>query len=118
MELDVRRCDYCGSPLNPRIYFCGNCSQPYTEVEFVLPKVAAPYLSENLEVGENGISWNQLLVLSNLKRGFIPVLMHGTDAGVVREGKIPITSLGLLEEVPAFITLPRSTRVTRIELAR
>lgn len=74
--------------------------------------------AENLEVGEKGVSWNELLVLSNLKRGFIPVLMHGTDAGVVREGKIPITSLGALEEAPAFITLPRSTRVTRIELAR
>ncbi len=50
MDLDVGSCEYCGSPLNRSIYFCANCSQPYSKVEFVLPKVAAPYLSDGTKV--------------------------------------------------------------------
>ncbi len=72
----------------------------------------------HLKADNEGISWDNLLVMSNLKRGYIPVLIHGTDAGVVREAKIPISSLTLLDEAPAFLKLPRNTMVKRLELAR
>lgn len=68
MELDVRRCEYCGAPLSSEFYFCQNCSRPYTKVEFVLPKVSTPYLSDRARVemlapGALKIFWLYLGVL-------------------------------------------------------
>jgi uncharacterized protein len=31
-------CDYCGSPLDPRVYFCLGCAQPYKSIEKVIPR--------------------------------------------------------------------------------
>lgn len=74
--------------------------------------------ASHLPVSDQGLSWDELLVLSNLKRGYIPCLFFGREPGVASEGKIPITSLTVMEEAPAFLSLPRGMLVQRIELAR
>lgn len=74
--------------------------------------------STHLQLSEEGISWDRLLVLSNLKRGYIPCLIHTTEQGVISERKIPISSLLLLKESTALLTLPSRGRAERVELSR
>ena len=83
MELDVRRCEYCGAALSSQFYFCQNCSQPYTKVEFVLPKVSAPYLSDRARIemlapGALKIFWLYLGVLLGIT--IVGVLIFGMEA--------------------------------------
>ncbi len=83
MELNVRRCDYCGAPLSAAYYFCRNCSQPYTKVEFVLPKVSVPYLSDGAKVkqiapGALRIFWLYVSII--LGTGIIGAALFGLES--------------------------------------
>ena len=83
MELDARRCEYCGAPLSAAYYFCRNCSQPYTKVEFVLPKVSVPYLSDGARVnqiapGALRIFWLYVSVI--LGTGIIGAAIFGLES--------------------------------------
>ncbi len=41
------RCQYCGAPLNPAVYFCLQCAMPYKQIAAVLPPAAAPWLGKD-----------------------------------------------------------------------
>jgi uncharacterized protein len=47
LNLQQGSCDYCGHPLDPRVYFCPGCSKPYCPVELMLTPSAPVF--ENIE---------------------------------------------------------------------
>lgn len=74
--------------------------------------------AERLAVSAQGVAWDELLVVGNLKRGYIPCLIEGLEEGVVSEAKIPIRSLENKTTSVAIIRLPSNTRATRIVTVR
>ena len=74
--------------------------------------------AERLAVTVGGIAWDELLVVGNLKRGYIPCLIEGLEKGVASEAKIPTLSLRDQAVSGAILPLPRNTRATRIVSVR
>lgn len=76
-------CEYCGKPLDNRYYFCLNCSMPYTKVEYVLPRVSVPYLSDEKKVAMLApsairIFWMYFSLI--LGGGVLGMLIFGADS--------------------------------------
>ena len=73
-------CHYCGTTLDPSLYFCPNCSTPVQRVEEVLPRVSAPYLSDSKRVellapGSIRVFWAYLGLI--LGAGIVGVALFG-----------------------------------------
>ncbi len=62
-ESQRNSCNYCGTPLKERMYFCPQCSTPYKNVEELIPSKLPEYVDSEMLIRQNKEAWHVFFIV-------------------------------------------------------